>query len=450
MIDRQARDRILHPPLMDLPREKHSPSPVTGRSPAKPVPVVDVPTPAADEDADLSIGEEIFNRPVESIPPGPPPRDRKRPAMNNDLNPPPSEVKEVEPRKKRGNPLEKRNTAPLNEFKRVVRPQTALAASAAVDHAKAESPVPLEAVERDAMEFGKVHNATATPDFRPNKLHSVLDSAYKHSRLRWMDWVDRVGPWVIIGTVLLLGVGVFFALRIINTPGEGAATTQIETGVKTLSAADRIARGKTAVEQFIQAQTNEARLPLVMDPERANARMAQFYGEGGRNPSIVSWDVGKPVGSKNGDWLPFVFTDGAGRSVTVALGETATGCIVDWENFVAYGDMPWQEFCRTKPTAAKALRVRLRRAERYQETFPKEAWQAWEVEHRSGGPVLTAYASRAGRSAQALEELVKGENWQCALVYLRFDPAAPQEGVVVIEDIVRTRWQDEATSWTGP
>ena len=352
-------------------------------------------------------------------------------------------------RKRRKNPLEKRTGPPLNEFKRVVRPQTALAASAAVDHAKAESPLSLD--ENDGPEFGKVHASIATPDFRPNKLHGVLDSAYKHSPLRWLDFFEKFSLRGLVLGVLTVGLVSFTVWKYFGSLGNDIAVAPPDQPVvKGLSASERMERGKKAVEEFIRAQTNEARLPLVMDPDRARPRMEEFYGAmGGQNPNVVSWEVGAPVGSKNGDWLPFTFTDTTGRKVTVALGETAVGCIIDWENFVAFGEMTWKEFCRTKPAKPQAMRVRLRKTERYGGSFTKEAWQSYEVEHRSGAPALVGFVSRTGRFAQALDELVSGERWQCALVYLRFDAAAP-DGVVLIDDVVRSRWQDEATSWTGP
>ena len=368
--------------------------------------------------------------------------------MNNDMNPPPAETREVESRKRKKNPLEKRTGPPLNEFKRVVRPQTSLAASAAVDHARAESPLSLET---DTPEFGKVHDTIATPDFRPNKLHGVLDSAYKHSRLRWLDYFENVSLRGIVLGVLTVGIVVFTGWKYFGSLGTDVAVAPSDQPVvKGISAEERVARGKKAVEEFIKAQTNEARLPYVMDPDRARPRMEQFYGAmGGQNPNVVSWEVGAPVGSKNGDWLPFTFTDTTGRKVTVAMGENATGCLIDWENFVAFGEMQWKEFCRTKPSQPQSMRVRVRKTERYGGSFTKEGWQSYEVEHRSGAPALVGFVNRKERFAQELDELVTGERWQCALVYLRFDPAAP-EGVVLIDGIVRARWQDEATSWTGP
>jgi len=432
---------------MDLPSEKHSASPITGRNPQSGAPGAgDHRDALADGDADLEINDDVFQRPHLTVSPNPPPKEEPRDEFHDAASAPPGH-KDPEVRKRKKNLLEKRHAAPLQEFKRVLRPQTALNASAAADRAKTESPARLESV--DAPEFGKMHGTAASPDLRRNKLHGVLDSTYKHTRLGWMEWVDRIGPRTIISVFVLVVAGAFVAWRFFGAFGGEAVAMQAEQERRGLTADERIARGKAAVQALLAAQTIPARLPHVVDPERAAPRMKEFYENlQGRDPAITAWDVGAPVGSPNGDWLPFIFTDAAGRKITVPLGETETGCVVDWENFTAFGDMPWADFCRTRPTTPKSLRVRLRRVEKYDPAWPQASWQSYEIEHRSGGPRLTAYASRTGRDAQTLAELVKGEAAQCALLYLRFDPAG--SGIPIIEGIGRTRWQDEVTSWTGP
>ncbi len=426
---------------MDPPSEKSPPSTTSGSRPSA------EPAGAPSEgDLDLEINEEVFHRPAVVIEPNAPPREITR---NTVQNPPDNVPAAGSEEKKRGkNRLEKRHAAPLHEFKRVLRPRTAFQAGAAADLSRSESPAALESVE--SPEFGKVRGTSAGPDLRRNKLHGVLDSAYKHSRLGWMEWVDRIGPRTIVAVLLLVTAGVFVAWRFFGAFGGEAVTVQAEQERRGLTVQERVARGKAAVQTFLTAQTIPARLPLVMDPDRAAPRMREFYEKfRGQDPKITAWDVGAPVSGPHGDWLPFVFTDAAGRKVTVPLGETETGCVIDWENFTAFGDMPWAEFCLSKPGVPRAMRVRLRRVETYTEALPKETWQSYEIEHRSGGGVLTAYASRSGRYAQTLAELAKSDAWQCALLYLRW-AGSGNETVPVIEDVIRSRWQDEATSWSGP
>jgi hypothetical protein len=360
---------------------------------------------------------------------------------------PSSPSRETEERVPRKQNLEHRQPSEPFQFKRLLRPVTAIAARVAEDKARAESHAPLETVDHTAMQFGKIH-PHATPDYRPNRLFRVLDSIYTHSPLKWLDFIERGGIRFIFATIFISILGGFIVWRYYDSlstrEGNGPKAVEMATG-------ERIDRGKKTVRDFMAAPTAEARLPLVIDPERAAPRMKQFYEEmKGEDPKVTAWEVGGPVAGKHGVWLPFIFQNAAGQKVTVVMEETNNGCRIDWENFVAFGDMPWRAFCDTRPVAAKAMRVRLRRADNYEGAYTREKYQAYEIEHRSGVPRLLGYAERSERSGQALVEVVKGDQWQAAQIYLRFADSPGAKDTVLMGDIVRSRWQDEAASWTGP
>ena len=433
---------------MDIPQDKNPATPATGaaaRVTGPPAP----PQPPPDGGAeDFAIGEEVFSQTVISLPPR---SQRGEPAKGvfKDLNPPPADVREVEARKSKKQLLNKRGGSVDPNFKRLmVRPETAMVAHLAVDQARAESAVSMEQIEHGTMQFGKIH-PHASPDYRPNRLFRVLDGIYTHSPLKWLDFVDRTGARFLAGLLLFLIIGGVVAWRYFSSLSDREVTQAAENEV-TLTSDQRVERGRTAVKEFLAAQTIEARLPFVLDPERAAGKMRQYYDTmQGRNPATVEWNVGEPVGGEHGAWLPFTFKDNAGRKVTVVMGEDAGGCRIDWENFVAFGDLPWAEFCRTRPVTPIPLRVRLRRVESYAGHYTKENWQSFEIEHRGGAPALVGYAGRAGRTAQDLAELVKSDQWQATLVYLRFDAGA-DGSLVVIDQVIRSRWQDELTTWTNP
>ena len=87
-------------------------------------------------------------------------------------------------------------------------------------------------------------------------------------------------------------------------------------------------------------------------------------------------------------------------------------------------------------TVVEVLAIHADQIERYGGAFTKETWQSYEVEHRSGGPPLTGFASRNGRVAQDLTQLVKGDQWQAMQVYLNFE-AVPSADNAVIPVTVR-------------
>ncbi len=433
---------------MEIPREKNPASPATGAVTRVTGPAAEAQSPPQGNGEDINIGDEVFTQAVISLPPR---GQRGEPAKEvfKNFNPPPPDVREVEVRKPKKQLLEKRGGSTDPNFKRLmIRPETSYAAHAAIDQARAESPVSMEQIEHKTMQFGKIH-PQASPDYRPNRLFRVLDGIYTHSPLKWLDFVDRTGARFLAGLLLFLIIGGIVAWRYFSSLSEREAT-QTASNEVALTSDQRIERGRTAVREFLAAQTIEARLPFVLDPERAADKMRQYYDTmQGRNPTTVEWYVGEPVGGEHGAWLPFTFKDTTGRKVTVVMGEDAGGCRIDWENFVAFGDLPWAEFCRVRPNTPKSLRVHLRRVESYTGHFIRDNWQSYEIEHRAGAPVLLGYAGRTGRTGQALTDLVNGNQWQAALVYLRFDAGA-EGNLVIIDEVVRSRWQDELTSWTNP
>lgn len=451
---------------MEIPSEKNAASPITGRSPRAEGPDSSATVPAGTTDEDISITDDIFQLPVIPLPPRMQPREPVAAAVPP--SPPPVAVPVVktpeaaqpsaeeapnpdkERERRRMVRLERRTPPGQNPaFKRLLRPDVALAAHTAASQARAESPVAMEKVGRESMQFGKKNGATALPGYRPNKLVRVLDSIYTNSPLRWLDFIERGGPRLAAFTLIAVGVIGFIAWQYYNSMREREYSAN-QNRVVVLTPEQRTEAARAVVEQFMAAKTIEDRLPFVSDPARAAPRMRQYYEtQKGLDPQITDWQVGNPATSPHGELIPVVFKESSGREFRVVMGDSETGPRLDWENFVAFGDVPWTEFCKTRSVTPKALRVRMKQVEKYEGNFKKEEWQSYEIEHRSGAPRLTGYARRAGRTTQALTELSKSGNWQNAQLYLRFDNKLEGDHQVVIEDVVRSRWQDEATAWSA-
>ena len=440
---------------MDIPREKNAANPVPGRliksaeAQVRP-PAAPAPPPGDLEDVDLDIEGEVFHQPVISPPP--------RPAASTEIASPPSppappEIRDPGGRNSRKKPLERRSGDSPLAFKRfITRPETAYTSHAAADQARAETPVHTDRVDHGNMQFGKIH-ANASPNYRPNRLFRVLDGIYVHSPLKGLDLLDRINVRFVFIILLCLGLVGWAMFRYFGSFGQRIPTPVAGAPKEiTLSVSERIDRGRKTVEAYLAARSIEEKLPLVIDPDRAAPRMREFYNSmKGEDPKVMAgWEVGEPVKGEQGAWLPFTFLDSTGTKVTIPLAERETGCQLDWENFTSFSEAPWAEYCRERPTTPKFMRVRLRRVESYAGIYSKDKWQAYAVQHRSGGPLLIGYSDRSARTAQALAGVVKSDKWQSAQVYLRFETVSSGENFVLIDDIIRSRWQDEVISWTAP
>jgi hypothetical protein len=450
---------------MSLPRKRHQASPITGKSPANrddagadgALPGPGTEADRLDDVDDIELPEADFRRRPTAVP-----HSQSRPnygaAAPQDLNPPPPDTKEHRERLRKKNPLEKKNAVQSGEgkFTRFVpRPETTMAAHAAASNSKAESPVDADRVGQANLTLGKKHGTTsAAPAYRPNKLFRVLDSIYDHSPMRWLDFFERSGTRIFVGAFLVLGAAGGIAWLYYRSLASDTGTVEnVDRDTPRLTADQRVERAKLAVQKvmpaFFNAQTVEARLPFVTDPERAMERMSKFYtGQRGSDPKIVSWSVGSPQAGPQGDYLPLTIEDSTGGTVTVVMEETAEGVRLDWENLVAYGDANWQDWVSRRGLTPVSMRVRVRKVERYDATFTRDLYQSYEIEHRSGPPALTGYILRSERDAQNLARICSTENWHFANLYLRIPSGTEGSASVAIDGVIPNRWQDQAVKWT--
>lgn len=380
----------------------------------------------------------------------PVPLDSAEPEVSVEKDTPPEQSSA--PRGPHGSrvPLERKTTEGLKPFTRfVTRPETSVAANLAADQPpeRASTPPPSGTA---GTSFGKIKSAGEDPTYRPNRLQAVMDEAWTHSRLRWIDQLGKVGTGVLI-TVVGLGIGALLYSFSREVQRHNAAAVADVAPTEILPSDDvRQAGIRRAFDAFLAAPDTAAKLPYVLEPQRVEARMKEYYHiRGAKDPAVRGYAVSAPMRAAGEWWFLLEWTSADGSASTVLMKETAQGGQLDWENFVAFGSMPWAEFVSKKPTDSQSMRVRLRSSQVYSTAWPEEIWAAYEFAHRDGPPVLTAFAKRASRHGQWLAALPQGPAWQATNLYLRWgQPSGPEAGAAVVEitDLIRNNWLDSVNS----
>lgn len=332
---------------------------------------------------------------------------------------------------------------PVQFTKIVGRPQASYDGHAVAQDNRADA-----AIDPDApvqVEYGK-QDRSAPPVYQPNKLSLVLDGVFSVPGLRWLEVLDTRG---VRQAVVLFFAGIIGSLvvwRMVNSFRESAAVTRLDDGVEgvVLPMERRVERVRAAVEGFLGAGAAGERLRYVFDAERAQPRMARFYGEQkGVDPKVEGWEVGVPRENGRTAWFPVTMVEGGGARTTIAVMENEEGCLVDWENFVSYGEVSWAEFCRSRRVEPVAMRVFLRVVGEGDGEAGVKGFRAFRVRHRDGVEEVTAWVSERSRVLPVLGEVVDGRSgWVSANVYLSFSEGGPGPAGMRIEDVVRNRWQD--------
>ncbi|MEZ5300628.1 MAG: hypothetical protein R3F11_08210 [Verrucomicrobiales bacterium] len=227
----------------------------------------------------------------------------------------------------------------------------------------------------------------------------------------------------------------------------------------------RLSRITPIVKSFLEAPTLDALASVSRDPQKALPKMREFYARGG--------GTYRPFGMREiGDFtdalfigratiLPVQTGDFEERSLAVIESEDGTNA-ADWESFVGYGELGWEEMLATRPEEPVLMRVRARLDSYYNFGFADErAWVCLSMEDIDGRHQVFAYTPRNGPVAPKLYKIIADSPDQfLAIVRLRFrrrerrEPGDPERSRA--EGLGRRLWQwggrreDDAESGVKP
>lgn len=198
--------------------------------------------------------------------------------------------------------------------------------------------------------------------------------------------------------------------------------------------------GTKLARVFLEADTVDKLLPLVKDPEVARPRMLEFYGGNSVTPvgfSSVNDDQGL---ARNGKVSGLDLNTGDFERKVLGLIETDSGLKVDWESWVGWSEMPWEQFLSEKPTEPKLFRVELRGVDYYNFAFTDEKkWQSVRLLSPDGEHAIYGYAEVGSLLAERLR-FDKDVKSRLVMLKLKFPPDAESASQVVISEFVAEGW----------
>jgi hypothetical protein len=201
-----------------------------------------------------------------------------------------------------------------------------------------------------------------------------------------------------------------------------------------------LATAEPMAETFLGASAVDDMLPLVRNPELAGKRMATFYS-GGRIT---------PVGLSAFNTYAEVDRLGPILSVMVRTNEfdekrlhyipTAEGLRIDWESWVGWSEMPWEEFMESRPSDPKLFRVMLNSIEYYNMAFADDRkWQSYRLLSPDGMTALYGYVEKESVINARLRPPPDTKEMYMTLM-LRFPEDGSRREQVIIDRIVAEGW----------
>lgn len=287
---------------------------------------------------------------------------------------------------------------------------------------------------------------------RKSEEHSWDQSSPVANRLRRGE--KRQMLWMLIGGVTLFALlvaGVLFALMggvdpVIRKPlafGNDVASEESEKAEQAgfgRSDAQFLAAAEPLTGEFLDARDVEAMLDLVHDPEVAEARMKAFYGDGRIHaPGMSGFNVAKQV-VRTGDISRLEVRTGDFEQKSISYVESADSIKIDWESWVGWSEMKWEDFLETKPVEGRVFRLKLYPIEYYNFEFSDDKkWKSYRLESPDGRYSIYGYVESESVLNARLRPSPDVKSVPLMLS-LKFPENSVSPNQVVIEEIVNEGW----------
>jgi hypothetical protein len=200
----------------------------------------------------------------------------------------------------------------------------------------------------------------------------------------------------------------------------------------------------TRVEEFFTgmfaAKTVDAMLPYVSPVKNIREKMVKFYkGEILSQSPFKRLEFAQNTAGYPG-YLTFRTQTQDYNNHVGVINYSKDKVLLDWESFVAYSDMSWEELAEKRPTDPVRVRVTAKRIFYYNDEFTDDAkWQAVSLNSPNEQVDIYGYVLRNSATFQRLFNFGLSDNRKIILNVF-FPEGAKKGNQVYIDSVVQDGW----------
>ncbi len=264
--------------------------------------------------------------------------------------------------------------------------------------------------------------------------------------------------WILSGSLLgvsIVVVSIWLMVQSIDDDIHYDASDTVAEPQKDISSIDTrqaeesrmMKESKKVVVEFLEAKTEADVEGLIRTPEVSTPRMRAWYDRDpwvtpgvrvvGHNNSIII----------NGDTITMDVQLDNFDIKKIALVKTAAGYKVDWESWVAWTSVNWQELFDLRPTDPVEVRVLCKRVNYYNRVFNDSTkWFAVRLSHPDSDKSIYGYIdSELPQFHRFITDLVR-EKEVSATLKIRYPQNSPVGNQVSIVEHMQSGWVRPAAS----
>jgi hypothetical protein len=207
-----------------------------------------------------------------------------------------------------------------------------------------------------------------------------------------------------------------------------------------LSDAAFLAAAEPIAKKFMEARKTEEIIPLVRNPDVVAPRITQFYPSSDITPvGLSAFNPQNEVVREGSIYMVGVRTRDF-EDKAMAFVNTSDGLRIDWESWVGWSEMSWEQFLKTKPTTAQLFRVSLNKVEYYNMAFSDDGkWQSHRLLSPDGMASIYGYAERGSITNSQLHIPPESTSAPFTLM-LRFPESGEFRDQVIIDKVLAEGW----------
>jgi len=191
---------------------------------------------------------------------------------------------------------------------------------------------------------------------------------------------------------------------------------------------------------FFAAKTIDEMLPYVIPVDNIREKMIKYYeGENISQSPFKNINVARDDPEALG-YITFRSQTQDYANHTGSLKYSRDAILLDWESFVGYSEMTWDELAKSRPTKKVRVRVIAKRAFYYNEDFTDESkWQAVAMNSPNEEDSIYGYIEKRSAGAERLFNFGLSDNRKVVLD-IHFPTNAKKGDQVFIDDVVALGW----------
>lgn len=210
--------------------------------------------------------------------------------------------------------------------------------------------------------------------------------------------------------------------------------------IPALTDAAFVAAAEPIAKKFLEAKSAEELISLIRNPDVSAPRLRGFYPNSAIEPvGLSAFNSQNEVVREGLTYLVGVRTRDFEEKAMVFV-NTPDGPRIDWESWVGWSEMTWEQFLKTKPATPHLFRVNLNKVEYYNMAFSDEGkWQSHRLLSPDGMVSIYGYAERGSITNSQLHIPPDASSAPFTLM-IRFPESGEFRDQVIIDKVLAEGW----------